>query len=215
MEGTVGSVSELGAPRAGSAAVQNAGRVRRGKMALPRSPSTGAAVMELHPISIATSTATRRRSLPSPPHSVLQPPSPPSPGRTYLCCPRTARSTSRRTWLGGRSTGRRGRRHRRLLFPGRPWPSAPAWLSAERPPECEIAEPRGGWQREMQSVELPQLPWGSGCFTSPGADLRPGGGGQQHTTHPLTAPLLQNVMLKSVPLWPTRVTSPADVTPSP
>lgn len=29
------------------------------------------------------------------------------------------------------------------------------------PPECEIAAPQAPWQREIQSVKLRRLPWGS------------------------------------------------------
>lgn len=81
----------------------------------------------------------------------------------------------------------------------------PHGAAAKGPPECEIAAPWGPWQREIQSVKLRRLPWGSRllCLSWGGSSLGRRRANAQAlplpacATHPQTTPLLQNTLPKS------------------
>lgn len=84
-----------------------------------------------------------------------------------------------------------------------------AWLphgvAAKGPPECEIAAPRGPWQREIQSVKLRRLPWGLRSLRLPWGGSSTGrrrASAQAlplpaRATRPQTTLLLQNTLPKS------------------
>lgn len=81
----------------------------------------------------------------------------------------------------------------------------PHGAAAKGPPECEIAAPWGPWQREIQSVKLRRLPWGSRSLCLSWGGSSPGrrrANAQAlplpaRATHPQTTPLLQNTLPKS------------------